>query len=84
MSKWYMHNLEFVLENETYKLALGFWDTNGSPNLGQTTRSSDRKQTKKIKKKKRKKKERKKKGKKRQPAKSLTLPSRQTTDSDWK
>ena len=27
--------------------SLGFWDTNGSPNLGQMTRSSDSQQKKK-------------------------------------
>ena len=34
-----MHNPKSVLENETHKL-LRFLDTNGSPNLGQTDRSS--------------------------------------------
>ena len=35
-NKWYKHNTESVLENETHKL---LWDfTNRSPNLGQTTR----------------------------------------------
>ena len=33
---------------------LGFWDTNGSPNLGQTTRPYDNQQQKKKKKKKKK------------------------------
>ena len=27
-NKWYMHNLESVLDNETHN-SLGFWDTNG-------------------------------------------------------
>ena len=36
MNKWYIHNPASVLENETYQL--GFWCTNGSPNLGQTIR----------------------------------------------
>ena len=35
--KWYVHNPEPIIENEK----MGFWDTNGSPNLGQTTRPSD-------------------------------------------
>ena len=34
---WYLHSLEFVLENETHKLLLGFHYTNWSPNLGPTT-----------------------------------------------
>ena len=36
MNKWYMHDLESVRENDT-QIHLGFGDTNGSPNLGQTT-----------------------------------------------
>ena len=35
-----MYNLEYVLENETQS-SLGFWDINGSPNDGQTTRPCD-------------------------------------------
>ena len=34
--KWYMHNPASVLENET-EIPMGFWHTNGSPNLGQMT-----------------------------------------------
>ena len=41
--KWYIHNPESFLENKTQK-SLGFWDTNESPNLGQTTRTSDSQQ----------------------------------------
>ena len=37
MNKWYMHNPQSVLENKT-KTPLGFWDTNGSLNLGQMIR----------------------------------------------
>ena len=36
-NKWYMHNPASVLENET-QTPMGFWHTNGSSNLGQTTR----------------------------------------------
>ena len=39
-NKWYMHNPESILENET-QISLGFWDTNGSPNLGQTTKPGE-------------------------------------------
>ena len=39
-NKRYMHNPESVLENETQKNYLGFWDKNGSSNLTQTTRPS--------------------------------------------
>ena len=46
--------------------SLGFWDTNGSPNLGQMTRPSDNQQLQKKKKKKK---------KKREPAELLTSPS---------
>ena len=42
-----MHNLESVLENETHKILWEFWDTNGSSNLGQTTRPGDNHQKKK-------------------------------------
>ena len=42
-NKWYMHNLESVQENETYKI-LRFWGTNGSSNLSQTTSPSDNQQ----------------------------------------
>ena len=35
-----MHNPESILENETLKLPRDI-DTNGSPNLSQTTRPSD-------------------------------------------
>ena len=34
-NKWYRHNLVSFLKNDT---PMGFWHTNGSPNLGQTTR----------------------------------------------
>ncbi len=37
MNTCYMHNQESVVENETQR-SLGFYDTNGSPHLGQTTR----------------------------------------------
>ena len=47
MNKWYMYNPESVLENET-QTPLGFWDTNGSPNLGQTTRPCNNKQQKRT------------------------------------
>ena len=46
-NKWYMLNLESVLENELHKHFLGFWDTNRSPNLFQTTRLNDSEQRKK-------------------------------------
>ena len=36
-NKWYVHKPESVLEYETHK-HLCFWDTNKSPNFGQTTR----------------------------------------------
>ena len=39
MHKWYMHSPESIL---------GFWDTNRSPNLDQTTRSSGSQQKKRI------------------------------------
>ena len=41
-----MHKTESVQENETQTF-LGFWDTNGSPNLGQTTKPFDIQQRKK-------------------------------------
>ena len=44
-NKWYMHNLESVRKNEMHKR--GFWYTNGSANLGQTSRPSDSQQQKK-------------------------------------
>ena len=47
------------------QISLRLWDTNGSPNLGQTTRQSDSQQKKKKKKKKRKKKKKKEKKEKR-------------------
>ena len=62
-NKWYMHNTQSVLENEMHK-HLGFWDTNGSPNLGQTTRPNKNQP----------------KEKKREPAKLWTLLSRLTTE----
>ena len=46
MNQWYIHNPEFVLENETHKL-LGFWHTNGSPTLGQMTWLCNNQQKKK-------------------------------------
>ena len=56
-NQWHMQNPESVLKNETQN-SLEFWDTNGSSNLGQTTRPCDsqQQQPKKKKKKKRKKK----------------------------
>ena len=36
MEKWYVHKQESVLEKNA-RNSLGFSDTNGSPNLGQTT-----------------------------------------------
>ena len=39
--KWCMHIPESARENEMYKI---FWDTNGSPNLSQTSRPSDSQQ----------------------------------------
>ena len=42
-----MHNPTSVLENETHT-PLGFWDTNGSPNLGQTTRPHNNPQKKRT------------------------------------
>ena len=39
MNKWYMHNPESILE-------MGFWRTNRSPNLGQTTRSYNKQKKK--------------------------------------
>ena len=39
-NKCYIRNPESVPENEAHKL-LGLWDTNRSPNLDHTTRSSD-------------------------------------------
>ena len=42
-NKWYIPNPEFVLENEKHKL---LWDTNGSPNIGQTTRPNNNQQEK--------------------------------------
>ena len=47
---WSLHNPESIQENET-QISQEFCDTNGSPNIGQTTRPSN-KQKKKIKKKK--------------------------------
>ena len=44
-SKYYMHNPESVAENETPE---GFLDTNGSPNLGQTSRSCNNLQKKRV------------------------------------
>ena len=35
-NKWYIHNPESVLRNETHT-PLGFWNANGSRNLSQTT-----------------------------------------------
>ena len=37
-NKWYMHNPEAVLENNTYQLLWDFEIHNWSPDLGQTTR----------------------------------------------
>ena len=49
-NKWYMENIDSVLEDETHKIPLEFWDKNG------TTRPSDSQKKKKKRKKKRKKK----------------------------
>ena len=38
-NKWYMHNPES--EEWIKQTPLGFWDTNGSPNLDQTTRPNN-------------------------------------------
>ena len=43
MNKWYMHNPVSVQENDTHKL----WNTDGSPNLDQKTRSNYNQQKKK-------------------------------------
>ena len=40
-----MHKAEFVLKNKTLKF---LWNTNGSPNLVQTTRPSDGKKKKDL------------------------------------
>ena len=42
-----MHNPEFFPKKWDAKTSLGFWDTNGSPNLGQMTSSNDSQQKKK-------------------------------------
>ena len=55
-NNWHIYNSKSVLENET-QTALGFWDTNGSSNYGQTTRPSDSKKKKKVNEKKKWKKE---------------------------
>ena len=52
-----MYNPAFVLGNEAEN-SLGFWDTNGLPNLGHTTRTRNNQQKKKKKKKKKKERER--------------------------
>ena len=44
-NKWYMHNPEPVLENDT-QTPFGIWHTNWSPNLGQTTRRNNNQQQK--------------------------------------
>ena len=73
-----MHNPAFVLENDTHT-PMGLWHTNGSPNLGQETRSYNNQEKKKKKEKKRKKKE------KRELAKLWTLLSQQNkTERKWK
>ena len=36
-----MHKLEYVIENEMHKVKRGFWNTNRSLNVEQTTRPSD-------------------------------------------
>ena len=38
MNKWYMYIPKIRPEQWDVQTSLGFWDTNGSPNLGQTTR----------------------------------------------
>ena len=63
--KWYMHNPEHVLENDTNKNPVCLWYTNRSPNLAQKTRSYNNQQKKK---------------KKRKSAKLSSLLSRQTTE----
>ena len=37
-NKWYMQNPESALENESQQTPLGLRDTNGSPNVGRTSR----------------------------------------------
>ena len=39
-----MYNQEYVLENDLHKFLWNFWDTNKSPNLGETTRTSESQQ----------------------------------------
>ena len=46
-NKCNMYYLESVRENETQN-SLGFWDTNGSLNIGQTNRPSDSQQKKRT------------------------------------
>ena len=46
-NKWYMHNLTAVLENDT-QTPMGLWHTNGSPNLGQKTRTYSNQQKKRT------------------------------------
>ena len=43
-NKWYIHNPESVRKEWDAQISLGFWDTIGSPNLGQTTKLSDSQQ----------------------------------------
>ena len=45
MNKWYMPNPTATLENTTQTFQ-GFTNTNGSPNIGQTIRSSNNQQRK--------------------------------------
>ena len=53
-SKWYMKKLGSIIKNEAQN-SLRVWDSNKSPNPGQTTRPRDNKQTNKQTKKKKKK-----------------------------
>ena len=46
MNKEYKYSPESVPREKDSKYSLRFWDTNGSPNLGQTTRPSDSQQSK--------------------------------------
>ena len=43
-----MHNPESVLENETHKVCLEFWDTNESTNHDQKIRESNSQQKKRV------------------------------------
>ena len=40
-NKWYMYSQESIQKKWDIQISLGFWDTNRSPNLSQTTRPSE-------------------------------------------